>query len=177
MALRADWCCVSCSLLLRRRASAFYLHLLIKAGHQKWVGCLPQMPLVRCVRSMYGWARTSLVRPSRQICRSPMPIDSFLMQARKSPELMRQREDHMIIRYRHMRPDYYVLKKVSVESLKYKPWYGEKAEIPATSYFNEQAITQNSQHSHGILSAAHWPLQTGGFAVGSPHDSTNSSRR
>ena len=39
---------------------------------------------------------------------------------------------------RHMRPDYYVLKKVSVESLKYKPWYGEKAEIPATSYFNEQ---------------------------------------
>jgi len=39
---------------------------------------------------------------------------------------------------RHMKPDYYVLKKVSVESLKYKPWYGEKAEIPATSYFNEQ---------------------------------------
>ena len=39
---------------------------------------------------------------------------------------------------RHMRPDYYVLKKVSVESLKYQPWYGEKAEIPATSYFNEQ---------------------------------------
>ncbi|MHC4681662.1 MAG: hypothetical protein ACYTEK_23570 [Planctomycetota bacterium] len=38
----------------------------------------------------------------------------------------------------HMRPDYCVLKKVSVESLKYKPWYGEKAEIPATSYFNEQ---------------------------------------
>ncbi len=38
----------------------------------------------------------------------------------------------------HMRPDYYVLKKVSVESLKYQPWYGEKAEIPATSYFNEQ---------------------------------------
>jgi bla regulator protein BlaR1 len=37
-----------------------------------------------------------------------------------------------------MRPHYYVLKKVSVESLKYKPWYGEKAEIPATSYFNEQ---------------------------------------
>jgi hypothetical protein len=40
----------------------------------------------------------------------------------------------------HMRPNYYVLKKVSVESLKYKPWYGEKAEIPATSYFNEQGI-------------------------------------
>ncbi len=39
---------------------------------------------------------------------------------------------------RQMRPDYYVMKKVSVESLKYKPWYGEKAEIPATSYFNEQ---------------------------------------
>jgi hypothetical protein len=38
----------------------------------------------------------------------------------------------------HMRPDYYVLKKVSVESLKYQPWYGEKAEIPASSYFNEQ---------------------------------------
>ena len=39
---------------------------------------------------------------------------------------------------RHMRPDYYVMKKVSVESLKYQPWYYEKAEIPATSYFNEQ---------------------------------------
>ncbi|MHC4533698.1 MAG: hypothetical protein ACYS6K_07085 [Planctomycetota bacterium] len=39
---------------------------------------------------------------------------------------------------RHMRPHYYVLKKVSVESLKYKPAYGEKADIPATSYINEQ---------------------------------------
>jgi len=37
-----------------------------------------------------------------------------------------------------MRPHYYVLKKVSVESLKYQPAYGEKAEIPATSYINEQ---------------------------------------
>ncbi|MHC4310457.1 MAG: hypothetical protein ACYSSN_10960, partial [Planctomycetota bacterium] len=37
-----------------------------------------------------------------------------------------------------LRPHYYVLKKVSVESLKYKPAYGEKADIPATSYFNEQ---------------------------------------
>ena len=39
---------------------------------------------------------------------------------------------------RHMRPYYYVLKKVSVESLKYKPMYGEKADIPSTSYINEQ---------------------------------------
>jgi len=39
---------------------------------------------------------------------------------------------------RHMRPFYYVLKKVSVESLKYQPAFGKKADIPATSYFNEQ---------------------------------------
>ena len=38
----------------------------------------------------------------------------------------------------HMRPYYYVLKKVSVESLKYQPMYGKKADIPATSYINEQ---------------------------------------
>ena len=37
-----------------------------------------------------------------------------------------------------MKPFYYVLKKVSVESLKYKPMYGEKADIPSTSYFDEQ---------------------------------------
>ncbi len=38
----------------------------------------------------------------------------------------------------HMRPHYYVLKKVSTESLKYQPMYGKKADIPATSYINEQ---------------------------------------
>lgn len=38
----------------------------------------------------------------------------------------------------HIKPPYYVLKKVPVESLKYKPMYGEKADIPADSYFNEQ---------------------------------------
>jgi bla regulator protein BlaR1 len=39
---------------------------------------------------------------------------------------------------RHMRPYYYVLKKVAIESLKYQPAYGKKADIPATSYFDEQ---------------------------------------
>jgi hypothetical protein len=39
---------------------------------------------------------------------------------------------------RHLRPFYYVLKKVPVESLEYQPMAGEKAEIPATSYFDEQ---------------------------------------
>ncbi len=38
----------------------------------------------------------------------------------------------------HMRPFYYVLKKVSAESLKYQPMSGKKADIPATSYINEQ---------------------------------------
>ncbi|MHC4726389.1 MAG: hypothetical protein ACYS17_04105 [Planctomycetota bacterium] len=37
-----------------------------------------------------------------------------------------------------LRPHYYVLKKVPVEGLKYQPMYGEKADIPATSYINEQ---------------------------------------
>jgi len=37
-----------------------------------------------------------------------------------------------------IKPHYYVLKKVSVESLKYQPMYGEKADIPASSYINEQ---------------------------------------
>jgi hypothetical protein len=37
-----------------------------------------------------------------------------------------------------MKPPYYVLKKVSVESLKYQPMYGQKADIPSTSYINEQ---------------------------------------
>ncbi len=38
----------------------------------------------------------------------------------------------------HMKPFYYVLKKVSVESLKYQPMFGKKADIPSTSYINEQ---------------------------------------
>jgi len=39
---------------------------------------------------------------------------------------------------RHMRPYYYVLKKVSTESLKFEPVLGKKADIPATSTINEQ---------------------------------------
>ena len=39
---------------------------------------------------------------------------------------------------RYMKPFYYVLKKVSVESLKYEPKYGKKADIPATSHINEE---------------------------------------
>jgi beta-lactamase regulating signal transducer with metallopeptidase domain len=39
---------------------------------------------------------------------------------------------------RYMKPFYYVLKKVSAESLKYEPKYGKKADIPQTSYINEQ---------------------------------------
>jgi hypothetical protein len=37
-----------------------------------------------------------------------------------------------------LRPYYYVLRKVPVEGLKYQPMVGEKADIPATSYINEQ---------------------------------------
>jgi len=39
---------------------------------------------------------------------------------------------------RHRKPAYYVLKKVLVESLKYEPKYGKKADIPPTSYINEE---------------------------------------
>ena len=39
---------------------------------------------------------------------------------------------------RHSKPAYYVLKKVSTESLKYEPPFGKKADIPPTSYINEQ---------------------------------------
>jgi hypothetical protein len=39
---------------------------------------------------------------------------------------------------RHMKPAYYVLKKVLAESLKYEPKYGKKADIPPTSYINEE---------------------------------------
>ena len=39
---------------------------------------------------------------------------------------------------RHMRPHYYVLRKVLAESLKYEPMFGEKAYIPPTSTINEQ---------------------------------------
>lgn len=39
---------------------------------------------------------------------------------------------------RHMRPHYYVLKKVLAESLKYEPMLGKKALIPPTSRINEQ---------------------------------------
>jgi hypothetical protein len=39
---------------------------------------------------------------------------------------------------RHMKPCYYVLKKVLTESLKYEPKYGNKANIPPTSTINEQ---------------------------------------
>ncbi|TET71874.1 MAG: M56 family metallopeptidase [Candidatus Aminicenantes bacterium] len=39
---------------------------------------------------------------------------------------------------RYMKPFYYVLKKVLAENLKYKPMYGKKADIPSTSYINEQ---------------------------------------
>ena len=38
---------------------------------------------------------------------------------------------------RYMRPFYYVLKKVSVESLKHEPMFGEKADIPPTSTIDE----------------------------------------
>jgi beta-lactamase regulating signal transducer with metallopeptidase domain len=39
---------------------------------------------------------------------------------------------------RHRKPAYYVLKKVLPESLKYEPKYGKKADIPPTSYINEE---------------------------------------
>jgi hypothetical protein len=39
---------------------------------------------------------------------------------------------------RHMKPSYYVLTKVLAESLKYEPPFGKKADIPPTSYINEQ---------------------------------------
>ena len=39
---------------------------------------------------------------------------------------------------RYMKPSYYVLKKVSAESLKYEPPYGKKADIPPTSTINEE---------------------------------------
>ncbi|MHC4426456.1 MAG: M56 family metallopeptidase [Planctomycetota bacterium] len=39
---------------------------------------------------------------------------------------------------RHMKPFYYVLKKVSAKSLKHEPMFGKKADIPPTSYINEQ---------------------------------------
>jgi len=39
---------------------------------------------------------------------------------------------------RYMKPFYYVLKKVSVEGLKYEPMVGKKADIPPTSTINEQ---------------------------------------
>jgi len=39
---------------------------------------------------------------------------------------------------RYMKPAYYVLKKVSVESLKKEPMFGKKAHIPPTSAINEQ---------------------------------------
>ena len=39
---------------------------------------------------------------------------------------------------RHRKPAYYVLKKVLLESLKYEPKYGKKADIPPTSYINEE---------------------------------------
>ena len=39
---------------------------------------------------------------------------------------------------RHRKPAYYVLKKVLAESLKYEPKYGKKADIPPTSYINEE---------------------------------------
>jgi beta-lactamase regulating signal transducer with metallopeptidase domain len=39
---------------------------------------------------------------------------------------------------RYMKPAYYVLRKVSVESLKREPMFGKKAHIPPTSTINEQ---------------------------------------
>jgi len=39
---------------------------------------------------------------------------------------------------RHSKPSYYVLKREPVESLKYEPMLGKKADIPATSTINEQ---------------------------------------
>jgi len=39
---------------------------------------------------------------------------------------------------RYMKPFYYVLKKVSSESLKYEPMFGKKADIPPTSTISEQ---------------------------------------
>jgi len=39
---------------------------------------------------------------------------------------------------RYMKPFYYVLKKVSAESLKHEPMFGKKADIPPTSTINEE---------------------------------------
>lgn len=39
---------------------------------------------------------------------------------------------------RYMKPFYYVLKKVSLEEVKHEPMYGEKADIPETSYINDE---------------------------------------
>jgi beta-lactamase regulating signal transducer with metallopeptidase domain len=39
---------------------------------------------------------------------------------------------------RYMKPFYYVLKKVSLEEVKYEPKYGPKADIPETSHINEE---------------------------------------
>ena len=39
---------------------------------------------------------------------------------------------------RYMKPFYYVLKKVSLETVEHEPKYGKKADIPPTSYINEQ---------------------------------------
>ncbi len=39
---------------------------------------------------------------------------------------------------RYMKPFYYVLKKVSLEEVKYEPKYGPKADIPETSHINKE---------------------------------------
>ena len=39
---------------------------------------------------------------------------------------------------RHMKPFYYVLKKVSAEGLKFEPMFGKKADVPPTSTINEE---------------------------------------
>ncbi|MBN1807014.1 MAG: M56 family metallopeptidase [Sedimentisphaerales bacterium] len=39
---------------------------------------------------------------------------------------------------RYMKPFYYVLKKVSLEQVKHEPMYGYKADIPETSYINDE---------------------------------------
>jgi beta-lactamase regulating signal transducer with metallopeptidase domain len=39
---------------------------------------------------------------------------------------------------RYMKPFYYVLKKVSLEKVNHEPMYGPKADIPETSYINEE---------------------------------------
>jgi beta-lactamase regulating signal transducer with metallopeptidase domain len=39
---------------------------------------------------------------------------------------------------RYMKPHYYVLKKVSLEKVKHEPMYGPKADIPETSYINDE---------------------------------------